>query len=65
MALAILDTGFLYALSDEKDNNHQRVKDFSKHCEDNLILPITVLPEICYLLASHLGHQAMRRFLFR
>jgi uncharacterized protein len=26
-------------------------------------LPITVLPEICYMLDSRLGHQAMRRSL--
>ncbi|MGC9348809.1 MAG: type II toxin-antitoxin system VapC family toxin [Anaerolineae bacterium] len=28
-----------------------------------LLLPIPVIPEICYLLASRLGHRAMRRFL--
>ncbi len=27
-----------------------------------LVLPVVVLPEICYLVASRLGHQAMRRF---
>ena len=27
-----------------------------------LILPVTVLPEICYLLQSRLGHNVMRRF---
>jgi predicted nucleic acid-binding protein len=29
----------------------------------SLLLPVPVLPEICYLLASRLGHEAMRRFL--
>jgi hypothetical protein len=27
-----------------------------------LVLPIVVLPEICYLIASRLGHKAMRHF---
>jgi predicted nucleic acid-binding protein len=30
--------------------------------DDLLILPITVLPETCYLIESRLGHAAMRRF---
>ena len=29
---------------------------------ERLVLPVVVLPEICYLIASRLGHQAMRRF---
>jgi hypothetical protein len=27
-----------------------------------LVLPVVVLPEVCYLIASRLGHQAMCRF---
>jgi predicted nucleic acid-binding protein len=27
-----------------------------------LVLPVVVLPEVCNLIASRLGHQAMRRF---
>lgn len=32
---------------------------------DPLILPITVLPEVTYLLGSRLGHDTMRQFLKR
>ncbi|NJR63943.1 MAG: PIN domain-containing protein, partial [Cyanobacteria bacterium CRU_2_1] len=28
-----------------------------------LVLPVVVLPEACYLIASRLGHQAMCRFI--
>ncbi len=28
-----------------------------------LLLPSVVLPEVCYLIASRLGHQAMRKFI--
>ncbi len=32
---------------------------------DTIIVPIAVLPEICYLLDSRLGHDVMRQFLVR
>jgi uncharacterized protein len=60
---AILDTSFLFALTDRSDRNHQRVLAFAKNCNEDLVLPVVVFPEICYLIASRLGHQAMRRFL--
>lgn len=59
---AIVDTSFLFALADLKDANHQRALDMAAGMDDLLILPITVLPEICYLIDSRLGHVAMRRF---
>jgi predicted nucleic acid-binding protein len=39
------------------------VFDVARTLTASLILPLPVLPEICYLLASRLGHVAMRRFL--
>jgi uncharacterized protein len=59
---AILDTSFLFALTDQSDYNHQRVLAVAQSKNETLVLPVVVLPEICYLLASRLGHQAMRRF---
>ncbi len=59
----LLDTSFLFALADASDRNHARVLDVARHVTAPLILPLPVLPEICYLLASRLGHAAMRRFL--
>jgi predicted nucleic acid-binding protein len=59
----VLDTSFLYALADVSDRNHARVLDVAGSLTESLILPLPVLPEICYLLTSRLGHFAMRRFL--
>jgi predicted nucleic acid-binding protein len=60
---AILDTSFLLALTNTKDRNHSRVLNLARTISDPLILPVSVLPEVCYLIASRLGHTAMRRFL--
>ena len=58
----ILDTSFLFALTDRGDRNHQRVLAVAQSVNESLVLPVVVLPEVCYLIASRLGHQAMRRF---
>jgi predicted nucleic acid-binding protein len=60
---AILDTSFLFALTDQSDRNHQCVLAVAQIVNQPLVLPVVVLPEICYLIASRLGHQAMRRFI--
>ena len=59
---AVLDTSFLFALSDRGDRNHERVLALAQSTNEVLVLPVVVLPEICYLVASRLGHQAMRQF---
>jgi predicted nucleic acid-binding protein len=61
----IADTGYLFALADTKDTHHQSALDVARAVSDTIILPVTVLPEICYLLDSRLGHDAMRQFLAR
>lgn len=53
---AILDTSFLFALADRSDRNHDRVLDIAKTIGEPLLLPSVVLPEICYLISSRLGH---------
>ena len=60
---AILDASFLLATANTKDRNHDRVLNVARTISDPLILPIPVIPEVCYLIASRLGHTAMRRFL--
>ena len=59
---ALLDTSFLFALTDQSDRNHHRVLAVAQRANEPLVLPVVVLPEVCYLIASRLGHQAMRRF---
>jgi len=59
----ILDTSFLFALTDTKDRNHSRVLSIAQDFNESLLLPCVVIPEICYLIASRLGHARMRQFL--
>ena len=61
----LVDTGYLYALADKKDQYHERALEVARSLTDQLILPVTVLPEICYLIDSRLGHAAMREFVDR
>jgi predicted nucleic acid-binding protein len=61
----IADTGFLFALGNIRDVHHDRALDTARTLSDTIILPVTVLPEICYLLDSRLGHDVMREFLIR
>ncbi len=60
---AIVDTSFLLAMANSKDRNHTQVLNIARSINDPLILPVPVLPEVCYLIASRLGHKAMRLFL--
>ena len=62
---ALLDTSFLLAMTNAKDRNHHRVLSAAERIDDQLVLPVTVLPEVSYLIGSRLGHKAMRQFLQR
>lgn len=59
----LADTRFLFALTNPKDRNHDRVLNVARILNDKIIIPTPVLPEISYLIASRLGHNCMRRFL--
>lgn len=57
----IVDTGALYALADRNDRWHRRLTSFLESESADLVVPITVLPEACYLIQRHLGPEAERR----
>jgi len=63
MKAIIVDTGILYALADVDDAWHEPSKNFVQNILDILIVPITIIPEICYLLNSNLGREAEKKFL--
>ncbi len=63
MPLIIIDTGIIYAMADRDDAWHERVVAYLKTQKDTLIVPITVLPEACYLLNSYLGKEVERSFI--
>jgi predicted nucleic acid-binding protein len=58
----LLDTGVLYALADTDDAWHKRARDYLATHPDVLLVPISVVPEITYLLHVRLGPNAERRF---
>ncbi len=61
MPAILVDTGPLYAMADRDDDWHPRVVRFLRGCGDELIIPVAVLPEVAYLLATHLGPKAEQK----
>jgi predicted nucleic acid-binding protein len=61
MAL-LLDTGIVYALADVDDDWHERARDLLTDQPDVLLVPITVLPEVTYLIHTRLGSSAELAF---
>ena len=58
MPLILVDTGPLYAVADRDDDWHGRIVKFLRRSRDELVIPVTVLPEAAYLLSAHLGPEA-------
>ncbi|GIX47527.1 MAG: ribonuclease VapC26 [Candidatus Tectimicrobiota bacterium] len=63
MPLVVVDTGVLYAMADRDDAWHDRVNAYLQAQTDTLIVPVTVLPEACYLLNTYIGQGAERQLL--
>jgi uncharacterized protein len=51
----LVDTSGLYALIDADDRHHLAVRRCLEQSSEALIVPVTVLPEIDYLVATRLG----------
>lgn len=59
----IADTGALYALVDASDAWHARVVAWWRGEARAVVVPVTVLPEICYLLQTRIGAAAEIAFI--
>ena len=59
----LVDTGILYAIADEDDAWHARARDWIEGMVDLVIVPVTVLPEVTYLLHTRLGPAVELTFL--
>ena len=60
----LLDSGFLYAQLNGKDDHHAKVSAVSKIAErEPIILPIPAITEAAYLLQRDLGIEAVATFL--
>lgn len=57
----LLDTGPLYALADADDAWHPPVRDFLAEQREIFLVPVTVLPEVTYLLRTRLGGDVERQ----
>ena len=51
----LADTSALFALADVADREHGAVLNFIAALRDSVVVPVTVLPELDYLLADRLG----------
>lgn len=53
----LVDTGILYAAADADDDWHDRARELLTSTSEPLLVPVTVLPEVCYLLHTRLGPE--------
>jgi predicted nucleic acid-binding protein len=58
----LIDTGALYALADSDDAWHGRMRAFIEEEPRVFLVPITVVPEVTYLLRERLGRSAENLF---
>ncbi len=58
----LVDTGVLYALADRRDAWHKKVRAYLESSADTLLAPVTILPEVAYLLRHRISAQAEQAF---
>ena len=56
--MVLADTGALYALVDRTDSWHSRVRNWWETKREPVGVPLTVLPEVTYLLGKWMGARA-------
>jgi hypothetical protein len=59
----VVDTGPLVALVNSSDADHQRCVQWIEVIDEPLLVPNTVLTEVCYLLQRRCGSKVEARFL--
>jgi predicted nucleic acid-binding protein len=60
--MIVADTGAMVALIDRSEDYHRVLKGLYDDDPDAWVLPWAILPEIDYLIASHLGRKAQDAF---
>lgn len=58
----LVDTGILYALADRSDAWHSKARAYVESAREPLLAPVTVLPEVAYLLRDRISARAERSF---
>lgn len=59
----LLDTGYLYGLLDDQDDQHDAIMGVASEIDGEIYLPTVVTTEVAYLLLKHLGVSALVEFL--
>jgi uncharacterized protein len=59
----LLDTGFLYALLNRTEQNHERVLAATRTIHEPVILPVPAITEVAYLLLRDVGSEAVADFI--
>ncbi len=59
----LADTGALYALLDDKEEWHQRVRGWVASSQDSLVVPATVVQETAFLIGRRVGAKLEAEFL--
>jgi uncharacterized protein len=59
----LLDTGFLYALLNRTEHNHERVLAATRTVREPVILPVPAITEVAYLLLRDVGSEAVADFI--
>lgn len=59
----LLDTGFLYALLNRTEQNHERVLAAVRTVHEPVILPVPAITEVAYLLLRDVGSEAVADFI--
>jgi uncharacterized protein len=59
----LVDTGILFALADKSDAWHRKTRTYLESLHDTLLVPVTVLPEVAYLLHERIGAHAEQAFI--
>lgn len=58
----IVDSGFLYALINSREDRHQDVAEVVELLEEPMVLPINALTEVCYMIGRDLGPGELAAF---
>jgi predicted nucleic acid-binding protein len=61
--MIVADTGAIIALLDRSERNHAAVRELYEDDPESWVLPSAILPEVDYLVATHLGAKARDAFL--
>jgi predicted nucleic acid-binding protein len=59
----VVDTNVFVALSDRRDAHHAECRDWLAGRDEPLIVPPTVLAEVCYMIDKYLGAESEAKFL--